>query len=109
MERAENIMLTCDIQYAYPTPSIEWNITTSSGFSVVKQNSTENFNYKNHRNGSIEIFHRFLSEMKHIITLCTATNVHGYSEAIFHLWDHSTFVKGKNISYLLQLYVAKVL
>ena len=99
MEKAENIMLTCDIQYAYPTPSIEWNITTLSGLSAMKQNSNGNFNYKNHRNGSIEIFHRFLSEMGHIITLCSATNMHGYSETIFHLWEHSVFVKGKSICY----------
>ena len=97
METAENIMLTCDTQYAYPTPSIEWNITTSSGFSVLKQNSNEILNYEVHSNGSIEIFHRFLSEKKHIIALCSATNMHGHSETIFHLWEHSTFVKSKNI------------
>ena len=97
MEKAENIMLTCDIQYAYPTPSIEWNITTLSGLSVVEQNSHGNFNYKNHRNGSIEIFHRFLFEMGHIITLCSVTNMHGYSEAIYHLWEHKMFVTGKQL------------
>ena len=90
MKNPENIILTCGIRYAYPVPNIEWNITTSSGLSVMNQN----FNYRYHSNGSIEIFHRFLSEVGHVITLCSATNIHGTGKITFHLWDHEIFTKG---------------
>ena len=91
-DQSDNIMLTCDVQYAYPTPNIIWNITTL--FNTMHQKSNSNSNYRIYTNGSIEIYHRFVSEEEHIITSCSATNTHGSSTTEFHLWKHSVFIKG---------------
>ena len=88
----ENIMLTCGVQYAYPTPKIEWSIKTPS--SDIQQNSSTNSSYIMHSNGSIEIYHQFLFEVKHIIASCSATNMHGSNKTVFHLWEHKIFTKG---------------
>ena len=90
-DQSDNIMLTCGVQYAYPTPNIIWNITTP--FNAMHQKSNSNSNYRIHTNGSIEIYHRFLSEEEHIIASCSATNTHGSSKTEFHLWKHSVFIK----------------
>ena len=94
-EQIGNIMLTCDIQHAYPTPDIVWSISTP--FSAMHHNSHSNSNYRIHSNGSIEIYHRFLSEEKHIIVSCSATNVHGSSKTEIHLWEYNVFTKGMHI------------
>ena len=91
-DQSDNIMLTCGVQYAYPTPNIIWNITTP--FNAMHQKSNSNSNYRIHTNGSIEIYHRFLSEEEHIIASCLATNVHGSSKTDFHLWERRVFTKG---------------
>ena len=91
-DQSDNIMLTCGVQYAYPAPNIIWNITTP--FNSVHQNSNSNSNYRIHTNGSIEIYHRFLTEEQHIIASCSATNVHGSSKTDFHLCEHRVFTKG---------------
>ena len=94
-DQSENIMLNCDIQFAHPTPNITWSISTD--FSAMHHNSNSNSNYRIYSNGSIEIYHRFLSEQEHIIALCSATNVHGSSKTEFHLWEHSVFTKGMHV------------
>ena len=91
-DQSENIMLTCSVQYAYPTPNIIWNITTP--FDTMHYNSNSKSNYRIYTNGSIEIYHRFLSEEEHIIASCSATNVHGSSKTDFHLWECRVFTKG---------------
>ena len=95
-EERRNILLNCSI-YAYPTPNIQWNITTPMSGLYVMQNSNGNTDYKLHNNGSIEIYHQFLAKVKHIIASCSATNVHGSGKKIFHLWVHKTFTKGTHI------------
>jgi len=91
-EERRNIVLTCDIKYAYPTPVIKWSITTPLSGQYTMQNGSSD--HKLLGNGSIEIYHRFLSEKKHVIALCLATNMHGSSKKKFHLWEHKIFTKG---------------
>ena len=91
-DQSENIMLTCGVQYAYPTPKIIWNITTP--FNAMYYNSNNNSNYRIYTNGSIEIYHRFLFEEQHIIASCSAINVHGSSKTDFHLWERRVLTKG---------------
>ena len=100
----ENIMLTCGIQYAYPTPKIEWSVKTPSSVLLdMQQNSSTNTNYFMHSNRSFEIYHRFLFEVEHVIALCTATNIHGSNKTVFHLWEHKSFTKGMHSNFRIIL------
>ena len=94
MKERKNILLTCDVQYAYPLPIIEWYIMTplSDEYTLIQNNST---NYKLHSNGSIEMLHRFLFEMGHVKVKCLATNIHGYGNRYFDLWENEIFMRSK--------------
>lgn len=92
LEQRRNIMLTCDVQYAYPAANIEWNITSSSGHFVAQQNTGGNLGYTLYNNGSIEIYHQLILEEGHIVVVCSATNIHGSNKKIFQL-RHHTFIE----------------
>ena len=89
-----NIMLTCDVQYAYPIPNITWNIMTesSSDYNVIEENSTGN--YILHNNGSLEVYHRFIYEEDHVTLKCLAANKFGFAQSVFHVWDREKFYQG---------------
>lgn len=91
MEQRNHIMITCDVQYAYPTPIIEWNITTPLSGLFVMQNISGNSSYKLYSNRSIEIYYKFLLEEGYVIVTCSASNIYGLSKTTFHLWEHHTF------------------
>ena len=106
MEPNNNITLTCGMQYAYPTPKIEWKITLpSSGLNTVQQNASSSSGYKLYDNRSIEIYHKFMLEEGHVIVTCSATNIYGSSKAVFHLWDHDTFTKSMYSMYNMTTYI----
>ena len=94
MKERNNILLTCDVQYAYPLPTIEWHIMTplSDEYTLIQENTT---NYRLLSNGSIEFLYRFLFEIGHMIVMCSATNVYGYEDSTFILWEYETFMKSK--------------
>ena len=94
MEQRKNIVLTCEMRYAYPLPTIEWYIMIplSDEYTLIQENST---NYILHNNGSIEFLHRFLFEMGYVIIMCSATNVYGSGNSTFHLWEYETFMTSK--------------
>ena len=94
MEERNNTVLTCGVQYAYPLPTIEWYIMTplSDEYTLIQENTT---NYKLLSNGSVEFLYRFLFEIGHMIVMCSATNVYGYEDSTFILWEYETFMKSK--------------
>ena len=89
-----NVMLACDVKYAYPTAKITWNITTESSniYRAIEENSTGN--YILHNNGSLEIYHRFIYEEDHVMVMCLATNKYGSAHSVFHVWDPERFNRG---------------
>lgn len=91
MEQRNNLMLTCGVQYAYPSPDITWNITTPLSGYYDMYNPNSSLNYKLHSNGSIEIYHQFLFEEGYITVTCSATNIYGNNKNTFYLWDHGRF------------------
>ena len=94
-----NVMLTCHVQYAYPTPNITWNIMTesSSNYNVIEENSTGN--YILHNNGSLEVYHRFIYEESHVTVMCLASNEYGYAQSIFNVYEHAWFSRGTYVHY----------
>ena len=94
MKERNNILLTCDVQYAYPLPTIEWHIMTplSDEYTLIQENTT---NYKLLGNGSVEFLHRFLFEMGHIKVKCSANNPHGSGNSNFDLWENEVFMRSK--------------
>ena len=93
-ETANNILLTCSVTYAYPTPNITWSIINPllNTYALAQGNSS---NYKLHCNGTIEIYHNFLSQRGFMVLTCTATNMHGSVEKKFYLWKHGIFANSK--------------
>ena len=89
-----NVMLTCGVQYAYPTPNITWNIMTEScsDYNVIEENSTGNYILYN--NGSLEVYHHFVYEESHVTVMCSAANKYGYAQSIFYFWEHEWFSRG---------------
>lgn len=87
-------MLTCDVEYAYPVPTIEWGILMplTNEYTMIQENSTD---YKLYKNGSVEVLHRFLFEISYMIVMCTATNDYGSSNSTFYLWEYETFMRSK--------------
>ena len=99
VEQGNNVMLACGVQYAYPTPKIDWNITTPlSGIYVMQQNNDGRLNYKLHTNGSIEIYRQCLLEKGYITVACSATNIYGSNKNTFQLWEHETYIKSMCIA-----------
>ena len=94
MEERNNIMLTCGIQYVYPSPTIKWGILEplTNEYTQIQKNTT---NYNLLSNGSVELLHRFLFEMGYMIVMCSVTNVYGSGETTFNLWEHETFMRSK--------------
>ncbi|XP_065898890.1 immunoglobulin superfamily member 10-like isoform X3 [Dysidea avara] len=94
-ETANNILLTCSVTYAYPTPNITWSIINplSNTYALAQGNSS---NYKLHCNGTIEIYHNFLSQRGFMALTCTATNMYGSVEKKFYLWEHGIFANREN-------------
>ena len=94
MEQRSNIVLTCDVRYAYPLSTIEWHILSplSVDYTPIQENST---NYILHSNGSVEFLHRYLFEMGYMIVMCLATNEYGYDRSTFTLWEYDIFMKSK--------------
>ncbi|XP_065898899.1 uncharacterized protein [Dysidea avara] len=86
-----NVMLSCGVYYAHPSPEITWNMMAKSSrvYQKLEQNSTGK--YIMHNNGSIEVYYRFILESDHLIFMCAATNKYGSAENVFHLWDHEVF------------------
>lgn len=96
-----SITLSCDMRYAYPTPSIQWKITIpSSGLHIVLQNTSNNAGYKLYGNRSTEIYHKFMVEEGHIVVTCLATNMYGSNKKVFQLWDKYTFTKSTYVQYV---------
>ena len=94
MKERDHIVLTCDVQYAYPLPIIEWYIMTplSDDYTLMQENTT---NYKLLSNGSVKFLYRFLFEMGYMVVMCSATNVYGYEHSTFILWEYETFMNSK--------------
>ena len=107
MQQGNNIMLTCDVQYAYPAPTIEWNITTPF-FGLLQQNTSSDSSYKFHNNRSIEIYYQFLLEEGHIIITCSAYNIYGSSQKTFHLWENHTFIESTYMLYVYKFYSSQL-
>lgn len=107
MKESNDIVLTCNVQYAYPLPTIEWYIMTSlsDDYTLMQNSST---NYVLYNNGSIELLHRFLFEMGHIKVKCLATNIYGSNNSNFDLWEYEIFMRSK-FSYVHHNYVIKTL
>ena len=82
-----NVMLTCAVNYSYPTALLTWNIMTesSSGYDVIEENSTGNYVLLN--NGSLEVYRRFIYEEDHVTVMCLATNKYGSAKSVFSIWD----------------------
>ena len=93
MEQRRNVTLTCGVQYAYPAPNIEWNITTSSSSFYATQQNRATVGYKLFSNRSIEIYHQFLSDEGNIVVTCSATNIYGSSKEVFQLWEGHTYME----------------
>ena len=95
MKESNDIVLTCNVQYAYPLPTIKWYIMTSlsDNYTLIHQNTTD---YKLLSNGSVEFLYRFLFEMGYMSVMCSATNVYGYEHSTFILWEYNTFIKSKH-------------
>ena len=93
-ESTSNVMLTCAVQYAYPTAEITWNIMTKSSrmYHVVEENSTGN--YILHNNGSLEVYRRFIYEEDHVNVMCSASNKFGSAQTLFSIWDNEYFIEG---------------
>ena len=93
--KTDNVMLTCDVKYAYPTANITWNITTESSgvYHMVKENSN-NGNYVLLSNGSLEIYHRYVYEENHVTAVCSAANKYGSAQTVFSVWDPDYFSQG---------------
>ena len=91
---SNNVMLTCDVQYAYPTARVTWNILTESSNirGVIEDNSTGN--YLLHNNGSLEVYHRYIYEEDHVTAVCSAINQYGLGQSTFHIWDPKRFYQG---------------
>ena len=89
-----NVMLTCAVNYSYPTAVLAWNIMTesSSVYDVVEENSTGNYVLLN--NGSLEVYRRFIYEEDHVTVMCLATNKYGSAKSVFSIWDNEHFSKG---------------
>ena len=96
MKERNNILLTCDVQYAYPLPTIEWYIMTplSDEYTLIHKNTT---NYKLLGNGSVELLHNFLFEMGYMIVMCSATNVYGYDHTTFYIWEQEIFMRSEYV------------
>ena len=94
MKERKNILLICDVLYAYPLPIIEWYIMTplSNDYTLIQDNTT---NYKLLSNGSVKFLYRFLFEMGYMAVKCSAVNVYGCENSTFILWEYETFMKSK--------------
>ena len=101
-QERSNLILNCSVEYAYPPPTIEWNILNplSNEYTPIRNDST---NYKLYRNGSFELLHRFLFEMGYMVVICSAMNDHGSASSTFHLWEHETFMRSKDSLIISQL------
>ena len=91
-EERENILLTCDLKYAYPVPSVTWSIKSvlSDNYIVIKNSSVER-DYSLHKNFTIEIYHRFLSEAGYLNVMCSVENLYGSAQMVYHLWEDAAF------------------
>ena len=91
-EERENILLTCDLEYAYPLPNITWSIKSalSDNYIVMKNSSVER-DYALHNNFTIEIYHRFLSEAGYLNVMCSVDNLYGSAQMVYHLWEDAAF------------------
>ena len=89
-----NVMLTCVVNYSYPTAVLTWNIMTesSSVYDVVEENSTGNYVLLS--NGSLEVYRRFIYEEDHVTVKCLATNKYGSAKSVFSIWDDEYFSQG---------------
>ena len=93
-QSTNNVMLTCAVQYAYPTAEITWNVMTesSSADHVIEKNSTGNYILLN--NGSLEVYHRFIYDEHHVTVTCSAANKYGFAQTVFSIWNNEHFTKG---------------
>ena len=90
----KNAVLTCEVSYAYPVPAVTWRFLseTSTDYEEVHKNFSGN--YILYRNASLEVYHRFIIDNKHLIFVCTVANKYGSSQRVFHLWNKEIFSKG---------------
>jgi len=91
-----DIILLCEVDYAFPSPDISWSIMTdlSEGFTVIHENTTGSSDYELHSDGSIEVYYRFLFEEEYIVVMCSAFNLYGSAVKKFELWEKMAFEKG---------------
>jgi len=91
-----NVILLCDVDYAYPPPNISWSIMTdlSDGFIVLHENTSGSSDYEIHSDGSIELYRRFLYEEEYVVVMCSAFNLYGSASKKFVLWEKTAFEKG---------------
>ena len=96
----KNAVLTCEVSYAYPVPTITWRFLSETSTDYEKVNNSFSGNYILYRNASLEVYHRFIIDNNHLIFVCTAANKYGSSQRVFHLWNKEMFSKG--LLFLLQ-------
>lgn len=88
-----NVMLTCAVQYSYPTANITWSIMTESGvYRVVEDNFTGNYILCSNR--SFEVYRRYIYEEDQVTIMCSATNKYGSAQSVFNIWDNEYFSQG---------------
>jgi len=97
-EKKDEIVLSCGIKHAYPSPDIVWSIMTvpSEGFIILHESNADSSDYQLHRNGSIIFYRRFLAEMGNINVKCLASNSYGSAIKKFNVWDKETFEQGNS-------------
>ena len=86
-----NVMLTCPVQYGYPTAEITWNMMSklTSMYLVLEENSTGNYILLN--NGSLEVYRRFIYEEDHVNVMCLASNKFGSAQTVYSILDDEHF------------------
>jgi len=91
-DERENILLTCDLEYAYPLPNITWSVKSAltDNYIVMKNSSVER-DYSLQNNFTIEIYHRFLSEAGYLNVMCSVDNLYGSAQMVYHLWEDAAF------------------
>ncbi|XP_065898904.1 contactin-5-like isoform X2 [Dysidea avara] len=87
-----NVVLTCGIYY--PSAVVKWNIMMDSSTTHHSVEESSTGKYIVHNNGSLEVHHRYVSDNDHLIFMCSADNMNGSIEQVFHVWDHNAFYQG---------------
>ncbi|XP_065898900.1 immunoglobulin superfamily member 10-like [Dysidea avara] len=90
-----NVVLTCGIYY--PSAVVKWNIMMDSSTTHHSVEESSTGKYIVHNNGSLEVHHRYVSDNDHLIFMCSADNMNGSIEHVFHVWDHNAFYQACSV------------